>query len=248
MSDVGAFDAGTVRMDVIEVRGPVAVIGDIHGRADLLARLLAQLGDMPVFVVGDVCDRGPDTREVIELLLARGARGVRGNHEDWFCQFVDGRGFDRVALSAMFGGLATLRSYGIESRSPREIEAQRFKVPLSHREWLSALPVVMRLLVDGARYWIAHAGVPLSLAVGIDPVRRMREVLPEHHCDLRWSALDPDNMDVLDGPVIYGHVPGKEPVDAGHAIGIDTGAGRHDGALTAVVLPARRFVTVRAEQ
>ena len=81
-------------------------------------------------------------------------------------------------------------TYGIEGRSPREIEAQRFKVPLAHREWLSALPVVMRLVVDGAPYWIAHAGVPLSLAVGIDPVRRMREILPEHHCDSRWSALD----------------------------------------------------------
>ncbi len=244
MSDVGEFDAGVVRMDVIEATGPVAVIGDIHGRADLLARLLAQLGEMPVFVVGDVCDRGPDTREVIEQLVARGARGVRGNHEDWLCQFVDGRGFDSVALNAMFGGAATLRSYGIEGRSPREIEAQRFKVPLAHREWLGALPVVMRLVVDGAPYWIAHAGVPLSLAVGIDPVRRMREILPEHHCDLRWSALDPDSMDVLDGPVVYGHVPREAPIDAGHAIGIDTGCGRHDGALTAVILPARRFVTV----
>ena len=111
MSDVGEFDAGVVQMDVIEATGPVAVIGDIHGRADLLARLLAQLGEMPVFVVGDVCDRGPDTREVIEQLVARGARGVRGNHEDWLCQFVDGRGFDSVALNAMFGGAATLRSY-----------------------------------------------------------------------------------------------------------------------------------------
>jgi hypothetical protein len=51
-------------------------------------------------------------------------------------------------------------------------------------------------------------------------------------------------MDELDGPVVSGHVPRKSPLDAGHAIGIDTGCGRDDGALTAVILPSRRFITV----
>ena len=104
-------ERGWNRVDVIEARGPVAVIGDIHGRADLLERLLRQLGRMPIFVVGDVNDRGPDTCGVIELLLKRGAGGVRGNHEDWLCQFVDGRGFDSMALNPMFGGAATLKSW-----------------------------------------------------------------------------------------------------------------------------------------
>lgn len=41
------------------VDGPVAVIGDIHGRFDVLKKLLGKLGKMPLFFVGDLIDRGP---------------------------------------------------------------------------------------------------------------------------------------------------------------------------------------------
>jgi hypothetical protein len=55
-------------------------------------------------------------------------------------------------------------------------------------------------------------------------------------------------MATLDGPVVFGHTSLQDPVDAGHAIAIDTGSGVWpDGALTAVVLPRRRFVFVRAD-
>lgn len=40
---------------------PVAVLGDLHGRSDLLDRILPRLGDRQL-VVGDVIDRGPSTR------------------------------------------------------------------------------------------------------------------------------------------------------------------------------------------
>ncbi len=238
-------EQGWNRVDVVDVAGPVAVIGDIHGRADLLGRLLAKVPSMAVFVVGDVCDRGPDTRGVIDLLVKRGARGVRGNHEGWLCQFVDDRGFDSMALNAFFGGAATLESYGIVGRSPREIESQRRKIPTEHRAWLLSLPAAMRLIVDGHVFWLVHAGVAASLAVSIDPVVRMNEVVADEHFDLLWRSQEPDDMDTLDGPIVYGHVPRAEPIDAGHAIGIDTGCGvRPDGRLTAVLLPSRRFITV----
>lgn len=57
---------GDGSIERIELDGPVAVIGDIHGSDDLLGRLLPELGDLPVLVTGDVCDRGPDTREAID--------------------------------------------------------------------------------------------------------------------------------------------------------------------------------------
>lgn len=245
MRDDSEEERGWNRVDTIDVRGPVAVIGDIHGRADLLGALLERLGDMPVFVVGDVNDRGPDTAGVIELLVKRGARGVRGNHEEWLCAFVDGRGFDTLAFNALFGGAATLKSYGIEGRTPREIESQRHRVPREHREWLLQMPAAIRLIVDGQPFWIVHAGVAASLAVSVDPIARMHEVAEREFWDLLWRSQDPDDMDELDGPVIYGHVPRASPIDAGHAIGIDTGSGtRADGTLTAVLLPSRRFVSV----
>jgi serine/threonine protein phosphatase 1 len=236
-------------METLHVEGPVAVLGDIHGRADLLMRLLALLGTMPIFVVGDVCDRGPDTRGVVELLSERGARGVRGNHEEWLCAYASGQGFDTAALHAFMGGRATLESYGITGSSPREIEEQRHRVPAAHREWLQALPTILRLMVDGAPFWLAHAGVSADLCAGLDPQVHMPNLAREKPQDFLWRAQATDDMAVLDGPVVFGHVPRRVPVDAGHAIGIDTGCGVWaDGALTAVILPERRFVSVRDDE
>lgn len=222
-----------------------AVIGDVHGRADLLEKLLDKVGDTPVFVVGDLIDRGPDSRRVVELLLERGARGVRGNHEEWFCAWVSGQGFDSFALNPHMGGAATLASYGIHSRSNTEISEQRFRVPSDHRKFLLGLPTAMRLTVAGSPYWLVHAGVSSSLCVGLDPQKQMAWVVENEPDKLLWPKYDPDEMDRLDAPVIYGHVILDEPLDSGHAIGIDTGAGAGDGALTALILPERRFVTVR---
>ena len=91
---------------------PVAVVGDIHGRLDLLDRLLVALGTRRVFVIGDVVDRGPDSRGVIDRLIQRETVGVRGNHEEWLLAWLRGEGLDDWAIRPKMGGLATLRSYG----------------------------------------------------------------------------------------------------------------------------------------
>lgn len=76
------------------VDGPVDVIGDVHGEIEPLRELLGQLGyddkgrhpagRRPVFV-GDLCDRGPDSPAVVDLVreLVEEGRGqcVLGNHE-----------------------------------------------------------------------------------------------------------------------------------------------------------------------
>ena len=74
----------------------IYAVGDIHGRADLLAALFARIDDdlksrpiadaVQVFL-GDYIDRGPNSREVIDLLIAR-RKGhtvmpLKGNHEDY---------------------------------------------------------------------------------------------------------------------------------------------------------------------
>jgi serine/threonine protein phosphatase 1 len=111
----------------------VAVIGDIHGCVDLLRDLLDRVGSLPIVCVGDVCDHGPDTKGVIELLIERAALSVRGNHEEWLIPWVLGHGFDSFALNPMMGGRATLASYGVVGVTPREIEAQSWRVPEAHR-------------------------------------------------------------------------------------------------------------------
>ena len=106
----------------------VYAFGDVHGRVDLLDRLrvaIAQdlerspVGQAIVIGLGDYMDRGPDSRCVVELLIA-GLGAVktiplRGNHEQVLISFLD----DPVRHGPFwlrFGGDSTLRSYGIDAR------------------------------------------------------------------------------------------------------------------------------------
>jgi Calcineurin-like phosphoesterase len=74
--------------------GPLDVIGDVHGEIEALSALLGHLGYAPdgrhpaghrAVFVGDLCDRGPDSPAVLDLVmgwvLAGRAQCVLGNHE-----------------------------------------------------------------------------------------------------------------------------------------------------------------------
>lgn len=225
--------------------GLAAVIGDIHGSADLLARLLDQLGDRDIISAGDLVDRGPDSRGVLDLLIERGAHGVFGNHDCWFLEWVRGGPFDPFALSEAMGGDATLASYGVVGRTARQIEAQAHRVPQSHRDLLEGFGIVLDLEVGGEPWWVVHAGVPPHL---IKRWMVLQEALPflavTDPLPLLWTKTDPEDVAMLDRPQIMGHLPLRAPEDHGHVVAIDTGAGR-GGGLTALLLPEREFLTVR---
>lgn len=183
-------------------------------------------------------DRGPKTREVISRLIERGARGVRGNHEEWLRAWLWGAGFDPFALHRAMGGEATLVSYGVTSRKPGGIEAERWRVPSDHVAWLKSLPIALDLGVVGTRYWLVHAGVPES-AVSVEQAVR------DNPDSLLWAKNEPWDAPRLNQTVIMGHLIVGDPVDTGRVIALDTGAGTiAGGRLTAVLLPERRFVTV----
>lgn len=74
------------------IDGPLAVVGDLHGAADLLERVLTRLRQTPDFesrwlvFVGDFLDRGPDSRRCIDVVLGLAethgkVAAVMGNHD-----------------------------------------------------------------------------------------------------------------------------------------------------------------------
>ena len=227
---------------------PVAVIGDIHGCAHLLKALLNRLPpSLPVLVLGDLIDRGPDSKGVIELLLDREIRGVQGNHEEWFKRWCRGGGFDSYALDGIMGGAATLASYDITERVPRVIEIANRRIPYDHRVFIENLATIGDLTVMGEKYWMIHAGLPFGLGQQVLKAPDLMEmVIKFWRDDCLWTGTPPDKAPVLDRTVLMGHIPQRAPRDLGHVIAVDTGAGFKDGlGLTAVILPERRFVTVR---
>lgn len=213
-------------------------VGDIHGCRDLLARLHDQIrGDAArstaerfvIVYLGDYVDRGPDSKGVIDLLLNAPLQGfeavhLMGNHELEMLQFVQGDAprFDWLS----YGGLETLRSYGVEL--PRKLAArERIRetfaavFPDAHREFLRSL----RHSYQEGDFFMAHAGV----APGIPLDQQIRD-------DLIWIRMPFLKSDADFGKtVIHGHTIVERPEVRSNRIGIDTGAFR-SGRLTAIVL------------
>lgn len=222
-----------------------AVIGDIHGRSDLLRALLGRLEpDRAVFVVGDLCDRGPDTRGVLDTLVARGARGVLGNHDQVFRHWVRGEGLDSDWLLPHMGGRATLASYGLDAALLDASSAAA--VPAEHRGFLESLSIAIDLEVAGEAYWIVHAGLPVGRSLrGVAFDQIVPHFVRTCPHDLLWGAHEPEVSLPVGRPVIRGHVPVRKPILDDDVIAIDTGCGTIEGGrLTAVLLPEKRFVTV----
>lgn len=90
------------------------VIGDIHGELDKFLSVLEQCKfdyeNDRLISVGDLCDRGPQSREVVnEILKMKHTVCIRGNHDKWFNDFLDtGHAADMWLRQ---GGYETLQSY-----------------------------------------------------------------------------------------------------------------------------------------
>ena len=221
-------------------------IGDVHGCARtldaLLDRLEADAGrpldrtDTLVFV-GDYVDRGPDSPGVLDRAIRledaadRGSGPacvfLRGNHDQMMLDYIDGVG--DVDLWWANGGRTTLDAY---ARGGYD------RIPSEHVDFLRRT----RLAFDGDGFAFVHAG--------LDPDRSVAENLAESDPHvLLWTRehLRRD-LSEWEKPVVVGHTPVTEPIDAPRLIAVDTGAvfaGRPGlGRLTAVRLPERRFVSV----
>jgi serine/threonine protein phosphatase 1 len=94
----------------------VIAIGDIHGSAAALRRLIEIIRPEPddtLITLGDCVDRGPGSCDVIKQLLALREQcrliPILGNHEEMMLNFIDGRPQPDDWLEC--GGAATVESY-----------------------------------------------------------------------------------------------------------------------------------------
>lgn len=99
-------------------------VGDVHGRSDLLGALLdfieldakKRKQEPRVIFLGDIVDRGPNSKRCIELVLSTLERWpksklILGNHDDWFLRVLGTDDPDATVARAWFnnGGLPTVR-------------------------------------------------------------------------------------------------------------------------------------------
>ncbi len=214
----------------------IYAIGDIHGHLDQLKAAHAMIaedrvraGGAPgrIVHVGDLVDRGPDAKGVIQFLIDGIASGedwivLCGNHDRCFAEFLSGELDSPTGMMSVWswlgsgmGGRATLASYGLWHDVPKDsaslLARARFHVPDAHREFLEALPLWHR--EDGMIF--VHAGirpgVPMDRQEDYDLVW-IREEFHRHRGD--HEAL-----------VVHGHTPVDAPTHYGNRVNIDAGAG-----------------------
>jgi serine/threonine protein phosphatase 1 len=229
-------------------RGPegerLYVIGDIHGRLDLLVtierEIARDLREAPVPVattvfLGDYVDRGPDPCGVLEKLsnqdFAMPFVALCGNHEDMFRMFLASG--ENAAMWLQNGGLDTLRSYGISSpqiAGSDIADRLRAHVPDRHLDFLEALAPSMTF----GDYFLCHAGVRPGI-----PLAQQRTE------DLFWIREEFLEARGDHGKVVvHGHTPVAVPDVRANRINIDTGA-FVTGRLTCLVIEGaeRRFIS-----
>jgi serine/threonine protein phosphatase 1 len=157
------------------------VIGDIHGNDWILAQAYARIAADAqalgvarprVVLLGDYIDRGPRSRQVVDLILAQRARcdqiELRGNHDDWFETYLtEGvKGDDGPARLWMHNSpTVTCQSYGVPVIKPQLLqEPERVRkallaaIPRPHREFFQGLALHHR---EG-RWLFVHAGIDPS--------------------------------------------------------------------------------------
>ena len=179
------------------------VIPDIHGRLDLMNLALDKIeknGSGRVIFTGDFIDRGPESKGVVDRLIAGPPSGyhwsfVRGNHEDMALHCADGTDAEWWIGN---GGGETMQSYG-GAMMP------------AHLAWFDSLP---RLIWDARRVYV-HAGVSEEVPLG-----KQAEKITQ------WFRY-PDGADVGHHArhVVHGHTPVADgPELLKKRTNLDTGA------------------------
>ena len=234
----------------------ITFVGDVHGWIKRLDTILADAEGEVVFI-GDLIDRGPDSRGVIarvRSLVADGrARCVMGNHE---YAAVRGIGVPSLGIEPtgalfdswyqFYGGERTAASYGVTSPDPQALQSAMRE----DLEWMAQLPWVLEGS-EGARQWIAvHAGLsedPLELQLA-----DLRDVdqwwLPDADLPFilyvkEWVATVPCDLPD-DVTVVSGHVPLEKVYRTANRLAIDTSGGLENRPLSAVVWPQERIISV----
>lgn len=219
------------------------IIGDIHGRSDLLDKMAETIDrDLESFVgsecltvtLGDYIDRGLNSRGVIDSLARNPFPtpfvALKGNHEAMLEYFLEDASV--AEHWRHYGGLETLYSYGVPITDvmagtgfDAAARALNAAIPDEHREFLASLWSSVSI----GPWFLCHAGIRPNVPLN----QQKRE-------DLLWIREEFLSSDQNFGKmIIHGHSPNRWPEVKPNCINIDTGAFA-TGRLTCLAIESNR--------
>lgn len=202
-------------------------VGDVHGMAQTLELLLNDLEGRfrpseSIFVfLGDLIDRGPDSRSTIDMvlrILARypGSVFVMGNHDEYLLNMsLLSLASDEARAWSLLGGMDTLQSYGFKADGDLVDTGKEFN--RTFPEHVSLLKNAVTHF-ETERHFFAHAGVDPATPLGNQDVH-----------DLRWIRTKfLMHTGHLEKRIVHGHsiTPTELPEVHVNRIAIDTGSHR----------------------
>ncbi|WP_299080429.1 metallophosphoesterase [uncultured Ruegeria sp.] len=200
------------------------VIGDIHGRLDLLQSLLPRLDDdIPLIFVGDYIDRGDYSAQVLRQLhhLSKSSHGrvicLLGNHEEMLLRFVE----DPKRVGGLWlqnGGVKTLASFGITGIAEATVGDRAIVVADQLRQAMGQ--DLLSWLADRPLTWTS--GNVTVVHAALDPLQPVTNQ-PRQIC-LWGHSLFP-NQPRQDGQwVVHGHTIVDHARARNGIVSVDTGA------------------------
>jgi serine/threonine protein phosphatase 1 len=214
------------------VPGRTIAIGDIHGCSRALKALVDAIDPSPKDVLvplGDYIDRGPDSRGVLDQIIALRERctvvPLMGNHEEMLLAALEGQ--SELDFWLKFGGQEALASYGYQGGRGLRPGALRGLIPWEHLEFIKKC----RDYYETGRHFFVHAYY--------DPDRPLHE---QRWTALRWLSLPAQPYPQYSGKTaIVGHTPQRngDILDLGILKCIDTYC-HGGGGLTALEVHSRR--------
>lgn len=223
------------------------VIGDVHGRRDLLELILelidAHIGgtgsnDPQLVFVGDYVDRGPESADVLRRLQAldtdfpNNLTCLMGNHERMLLDFLQDPA-TRGPRWIRAGGGQTLWSFAVRS--------EHLDATSPARDWKAAADALQEACGEALLDWIAD--LPLSWSsgnlwvthAGADPSRAMPD---QSTRVLLWGHPEFDSAPRGDNAwIAHGHTVVDYPVFAEGRIATDTGAWFSDQLTACAIKP-----------
>lgn len=193
------------------------VVGDIHGMFQHLTQLLEKIefdeAHDRLFSVGDLVDRGPESKNALEWLDKPWFYACRGNHEQFA---IDSDDPEQLDVWVNYNGGEWWMDLDIEEK---EVFRTRF----------IQLPMALEVETRWGRVGIVHADVPPLL-----PWERFMDLLEARDRDAALYAMWSRNrisgmctsLPVTGGVqrVYCGHTPTRETVQIDNVYYIDTGA------------------------
>lgn len=198
---------------------PLILVSDVHGCFKTLTALVqkarAQAPDGQVVLLGDLVDRGPRSKEVVEWAMREKVLTVLGNHDhmmvDYYLNQQKGERSDYgPGIWLANGGMTTITSFG--------------HVSAPVLAWLGALPTYI-IPPDYPDLLLSHTGW------GGPVIKSVFGCVWE-----RSTAFPKDGY-----YRVFGHTPNREPIITDTYAMIDT-ACAYGGALTAMIWPTREIV------